>query len=363
MEKETDIKLLVAKVLLFASPALFLIVMSVLVDPFRIYHEYQDYQKGNVVFLNREFVCLKLYQRNAPKIAYDSFILGNSRSQAFKVRNWELYLPPGARGFHFDSAGGGLYGIHNRIRYIDQSGGKLAHVLLVLDQHSLTATKNLSGHLFISPPDLSHESSYEFYSEFSKPLLNLKFVIGYIDYSINGIHRDYMSQFFSNVRYPDVTDAQTNDVYYGVDKLIFEDRDRYYRDQMAKGVFYDRAERIAIRKGATREEALLLRKVKWYFDKHGTDYRIVISPMYDQLPLGEDHLRLLLTIFDPSRVHNYSGRNRLTEPVANFYENSHFRPHVADLIMRDIYLRPPPPPGREAVRSGDFAVDFRRTIH
>lgn len=337
MKNNKNFRLLAGKVLLFTFPVLLLAIMSVVVDPFKVYRQYDDYDRDTFVPLNRELLCLKLYQRNKSSLCYNSFIFGNSRSQAFKVNNWKAFLPADSKAFHFDGAGGGIYGIHNRIRYIDQSGGRLDHALVIVDQLSLSLTKNAKGHSYISPPELSKESPLAFYSEFTKPLLNIRFVIGYIDYSIFATHREYMRKLIYNPKYPNSSDPRTADVYYGIDRRIFEDSDGYYKEQIDKGTFYDRGKRVVMSKPVTQEEKELLVNMRKYFDKHHTDYRIVVCPLYDQKPLGDDHVQLLQSVFGAERVYDYSGINRFTQSLYNYYEESHFRPTVADEIMKEIY--------------------------
>jgi hypothetical protein len=246
-------------------------------------------------------------------------------------------LPPNSKGFHFDGHGSGvgIYNIYNRIRYIDDTGGKLKNTLLILDEGMLTATTNQEDYKFMSPPKLSKESSIVFYFQFIKPLSNIKFIIGYIDYSVFGTYRYYMTNLFLKQEFYYVSDNLTGDLYYGWDRAIAENPGKFYKNLVDKGAFY-RIKHTNSRP-VTKGEIELLKKIKQYFDKHHTDYRIVISPLYDQVPLGKNHLQLLIDIFGAATIYNYSGINRFTESIYDHYENSHFRPHVANQIMREIY--------------------------
>jgi len=334
---DKSFKLFSIKLLIFASPIILLIIMAVFADPFRVFWHYDDYYKNNFVTGNREFICLKLYERNAKSIGYDSFIFGSSRSQSFKVKAWMPFLPPGSKGFHFDGTGEGVYGIYNKIRYISETGAEIKNALIILDQDVLELTKNREGYLFISPPKFSKESPLDFYIEFLKPLTNLKFVAGYIDYSFFKTHRKYMKWFFSKQKYDFVSDNLTGDLYYGYDRMIAEDKEAYYDNLVNKGVFYERSKNTGKCMPVTNAEKELLVKIKDVFNKHHTNYRIVISPAYDQIPLGIDHIELLNNIFGAETVHDYSGVNKYTESIYNYYESSHFRPHVAADIMARIY--------------------------
>ena len=340
MKNTYDFQRFIIKAFIFASPLVIILTVSVLFDPFKVIYDYDEYYKGSFISVNREFVCLKLYERNTKTIAYDSFIFGSSRSHAFQVKNWKTYLPPGSKGFHFDASGEGVYGIFNKIHYIDETGGALSNALIVVDEDTLTQTKNREGHLSISPPRLSKESPIEFYIEFFKPLLNLRFVIGYIDYSLFRTNRDYMEYLFKRAKYNHISDNSTGDLYYGYEKMIEEDKDGYYNALKSKGVFYDRSKAERRQQPVSAAEKELLIKVKKILDKHKTDYRIVVSPAYDQVPLGNDHLQLLNDIFGSRRIYNYSGENRFTESMYNYYEDNHYRPLVANEIMREIYRVP-----------------------
>ena len=328
------------KVIIFVSPLVIALLVSVLFDPFKVIYDYDEYYKDSFISVNREFVCLKLYERNSKTIAYDSFIFGSSRSQAYHVKNWEAYLPPGSKGFHFDASGEGVYGIFNKIRYIDETGGDLRNALIVVDEDTLTTTKNRKGFLGISPPQLSKESSIDFYIESFKSLLNLRFVIGYIDYSLFRTNRDYMKTLFRRSKYNNTSDNLTGDLYYGNERMIQEDKNGYYRSLKKIGAFYDRKNHKTNAKPATALENGLLIKIKKYLDKHNTDYRIIVSPDYDEIPLGKDHLQLLKDTFGNQRVYNYSGINRFTKSIYNYYEDKHYRPIVANEIMREIYRAP-----------------------
>jgi hypothetical protein len=73
------------------------------------------------------------------------------------------------------------------------------------------------------------------------------------------------------------------------------------------------------------------------FKEHNTNYKIVISPLYDQMRLDSLSLNRIDYIFGPENVYDFSGINRFTEPVYNYYESSHYRPHVAKQILEIIY--------------------------
>jgi hypothetical protein len=59
--------------------------------------------------------------------------------------------------------------------------------------------------------------------------------------------------------------------------------------------------------------------------------------MYDQLRIDKTDLNYLEQLFGKSNVFDFSGKNIFTENIGNYYEDSHYRPHVAQKIMEYIY--------------------------
>ena len=328
---------------LFPLSIFFLLILFIIIylDVFKVFFSYENYN-DTFVSLNRNVVTTRMYQNNRTKENFDSFIFGSSRSQAFKVTNWKNYLEEDASPFHFDSSSEGIYGISTKIEYIANQGDTIKNALLILDHDILQKTVDNSGHLFMSVPEVSGNSSFNFYFTFVKSSFNLRFLLAYIDYSIFKKYRSsYMGFLIRDTKYPHITHPKNGDIWYGYDTHIANDSLGYYQERIASGVFYKR-EDIAqekVKSTVTEREKKQLMSIKSIFDKHKTNYKIVIAPLYDQIPLGKSQLETLKIIFGKENVFDFSGKNELTEPIINFYEKSHFRPHVADSVMAEIYTK------------------------
>ena len=68
-----------------------------------------------------------------------------------------------------------------------------------------------------------------------------------------------------------------------------------------------------------------------------TNYRIIISPLYNQIKLNNQDLDYLKQLFGKDNVFDFSGINKFTKDYNNYYESSHYRPHIAREIMQLIY--------------------------
>ncbi len=335
-----DFKKFIFKASIFSIPFIIMVIVAIIIDPFKVWFNYDDYYKNNFATLNRELVCLKLFEKNVESVKYNSYIFGSSRSQAYKVPEWKKHLDSNAVGFHFDSSGEGIYGIYNKIRYIKSNGLPINNALIILDYDTMKTQKNRKGYLFISPPELSLESEFAFYKEFLISNFNPTFIIGYIDYKIFNEYRSYMSDLFNHSKYDNVSNNITADLYYGYDKMIQEDKESYYDNLVKKGIFYDRSDKkLLTEEIISKDEVTLLKDIQNLLNKDGTKYKIVISPLYDERKLSQERLHLLKNIFGDSNVYDFSGKNKYTASIYNYYEDSHYRPHVSNEIMDEIYKK------------------------
>lgn len=322
--------------LIFLIPAIILIVVVSCLDFFKVIG-FQDYYASQKVVINREMVTAKTYRQFRESENYDSFIFGSSRSQAYKCENWKMYLDSHAKPFHFDAFGEGLWGISKKIEYIDTLGDSIKNALIIIDQSVLDLTDPHVSHVSIPDPEISKASKINYYATFLKASLNPLFLTAYTDFSLFKTHRDYMKTYINHSDYKDVVNSKTCDIWYGWDRAIQEDSLAYYNNLITKNVFYDRRDVFVSQSMVTATEAKQLNRIKAIFEKHKTHFKIVISPLYNQIPMESQHVDLLNKVFGSENIYNFSGKNEWTEPVYNFYETSHYRPHVAHAIMELIY--------------------------
>jgi hypothetical protein len=83
----------------------------------------------------------------------------------------------------------------------------------------------------------------------------------------------------------------------------------------------------------------MLSNIKSIANKHHTQLKVVISPLYDQKKLNTDDLKFLQQVFGNSNVFDFSGINSITNDYRNYYENSHYRPSVTKEILKVVYAK------------------------
>jgi hypothetical protein len=322
---------------LFFTIALMMLLLFVGFDFFKIFKSYDDVYTDSFVGLNRGVITYKLYEKNKVKTPYNAFILGNSRSQAFKCTDWAAHLPNGTHPFHFDANTESIYGIATKLEYLHDSGAPIDHALLVIDRLLLEKTSNNSNHLFIGHPAVTKQSYIDFYSSFLRASLNPQFIIAYLDFKWTKTYKSYMSNLILKSKYPYSMNTKTGDLYYGYDQEIKEDSLAYYNDKIEQGIFYKRPIGELKPMEINDLQKQYLKTIAEIFQAANTNYKIVISPKYDQIPLDKGQMALLKSYFGQENIYDFSGINSYSTPIGNFYETSHFRPHVAKSIMEEIY--------------------------
>jgi len=312
-------------------------------DPFKVLRNYDAFvvsdTKG-MVNLNRDFVSTTIFNNNNKKMKYNSFIFGNSRSLFYLVADWKPHLNENAKCFHYDASGESLWAINKKIEYIDKQGNKIDNILLILDYPTLIQDKGRDGHLSVISPDLVNNSNFfEFHRTFFLAFLTPKFLYAYLDFKIAGKIKPYMKK-----------GALLDDSPRNHDFITNELRFDYFDTLIAKGKYYTPKRLEPFYKRDTlvqkysplcilENQKAMLSNIKSIANKHHTQLKVVISPLYDQKKLNTDDLKFLQQVFGNSNVFDFSGINSITNDYRNYYENSHYRPSVTKEILKVVYAK------------------------
>lgn len=311
----------------------------VLWDPFKVFFTYTDYYTGIKINLNRENTCLAILNRRHDKRKISNFIIGSSRSHAYKTADWAALI--GAEPntcFHFDGNGLGLYRTANIFSYLDKQVDKLDNVLLLIDVPFLDELENPTDYLYTQPPALSGESAAVYYAKFFKASLNPAFIFYNLLYKLVGPQEAFRSKYIGRSKYDYIGNNQTADIWYPNDREIKEDSAGYYRQLDAIGTFDNKRSKEAMsRKVLTEEHLTYLRRIADIARRHQCNLQIAISPLYNQEKFNTEDLATLRGLFGQENVHDFSGVNYMTESKYNYYESAHYKPYVARWVMNEVY--------------------------
>jgi hypothetical protein len=311
-----------------------LLVTYIYYDPFKVIRKYKDYSYPYVT-TNRDYISTEMFLDNYKKYRYDSFIFGSSRTIAFKTKSWIRYLPTGAEPFMFDASAETAYGIDIKLRLLDSMKVKLKNAILVFCRDAtFKTTENSTELLYTKHPVLSGQSEFAFQSTFFKAYISSPFIEYFYDYKFTGKYKTYMTGYIENRKIS--YDTITNELnILDQEKEITETPHEYYAKR--KKIFYPRfGEQIDSVERIKKPNLLLLMDIKRILEKNNTNYKVILSPLYEQIKFNPKDLELLESLFT-GHIYDFSGKNKFTDNVTNYYESAHFRPIVGDSILSNIY--------------------------
>lgn len=315
-------------------PSLTLFSLYIHFDPFRVLRHYNDYSYPYVI-PNRDYISTTMFINNYKKYNYNSFILGSSRTFAFRPNSWRNYLSDNDIPFMFDASAESIYGIYTKLKYIDSINVEIKNALIILCRDaSFSYSENHKGHLFIKHPATSGESSLSFQLAFLKAYFSPKFLINFYSYKFLGRYKSFMSGYIENRKI--TFDTLTNEInIIDQETEIINHPSEYYA--MRKELFYERiGEKTDSIQRITKKQIFMLKEIKRILEKNNTNYKIILSPLYEQIKFNPTDLNLLRNEFG-NNLFDFSGKNSFTDNKINFYETSHFRPSVGDSILKIIY--------------------------
>lgn len=324
---------LLVRLAVLATPLALVFFEYLILDPFKVVRPHATYyEPTDRLPINRDFVSTEEFMRQE-RTRPNAFVFGSSRSLVFRCNEWRRYLPPDARPFHFDAWSESVYGVWRKALFLDAEGMDIKDALLIFDTPDFEHSKNDFQHLFIKHPRVSGESAAVFQAlhaaVFYKHLLFFKVV----DWNVFGTLRPYMLDVFDP--YPLQHLPETNDlIFQGYDDELRAGESAYYerhRAAFTKRIPFDAP--AILGKAQTAE----LEEVARIFQKHRTRVRVIVTPLYGQAKLAPADHDELSRLFGKENVFDFSGTNAYTENVHNYYEASHFRPHVAAELMRIAY--------------------------
>jgi hypothetical protein len=328
-------------VIIFCLPFIILLIVYVYLDPFKVIRRYQSYYVSDViprVVLDRDYVSTATFDNNYSMYRYDSFIFGNSRSIFYEVKDWKPYIAETSSCFHFDASGETLYGLYKKIKYLERQNISINNALVIIDYSTLNGIEQVKmNHLSAISPQLEdNKNLISFHLCFIKAFFTPKFMIAYFDYKVSGKIRGYMTKNHLLDDRPVHYDLVTNELSYPLFERLIESGEYYTIERMK--VFYQRDSIQSFSPVVIGEKQRnMLTDINAVFIKNRTNFKIIINPLYDQQKLNEKDILYLASLFGKERVFDFSGINELTDDYSNFYEASHYRPHVAREILQRIY--------------------------
>ena len=334
-----ELYMFLKKLLAMSLPIAIAFACYLAIDPFKTIWHYERYFDDNVphVSLNMDFVSTENFVNRNPAQKYNAFIFGNSRSQYWQVDYWRKFIGDSTRCYHFYGNGESLYGMEKNIQFIHHCGNRIDYALLIVDASLLGQTEAKQGHLFSTPPRIvGYRNVFKFHTANFVAFLHPLFAYSNMDLLLHKTLKPYMLEKYL-IEQPIVYNPISNEIVDQTFDEAIADGTYYTEKRMLR--FHDKQPPDSISPPLLfQENRRMLTEISRLLHLHHTQYKVVISPLYDQIKFNPSDLQVLQEIFGRQNVYDFSGSNAITSDYHNYYEESHFRPVIAQRLMDSIYF-------------------------
>lgn len=307
-----------------------LLLVYIIDDPFRMYWPGEDLYEPDArkQCVNDAYRGIRWMNQYNDSMHYNSFITGSSRSDFYYVEDWKQYIGEDASCFHFNQSGDNLLGTLQRVQYLYSRYKKIDNILFIMDGEYLEDMTLHKGHLFRQPWQVTKE--WDFFA-YNWECIRAFYTIEY--------QRKFWGTDKEEKKLPYYYIPEYNEVHKtGAEELLDSNPEAYYATLEGFYRLYERTYTDSIAAPVIKaKQRAALKELHSLLINGNTDYRIVISSLYNQIQLNPQDIAILVEIFGEGKVFDFSGANEFTEEPTNYYETSHYRPRVCKQIMRIIY--------------------------
>ncbi len=329
------LKYFIKKMLLFSLPFNILLVSYLSLDPFKVLYNYDNYYENTYISKNRDFISSEMYINNMQQYKYDSFIFGASTALFIPPSNWGKFIETSNCIFSFDASNENIVGIWSKIKFINKSNNHLKNALLIFDTGVTFSKFNNTGHIFMKHFKVYPSSEFNFHYQSFMSFLNLNLLIALVHYNISHKFYPYMTGLLDDRSIS--FDLVTNEISFTkVINELREDSLGYYENRTK--MFTPRNRNVvSMEPQINPDQIRMLHEIRDIFEIDSTCFKILISPLYDQIAFNKSDLEILNMIFGEENVHDFSGINGFTEKVSNYYDRAHFKQYVGASLLNEIY--------------------------
>ncbi len=326
-------KFLITISLIIVVPLILLAGIYIWTDPFRCVHKFDI---KDVDDTNREYLSTELFLRNNSTYHYNSFIFASSRGGGMNTYQWKQYLPEGAQPFLFQAWGETLTGMELKLEYLSEHN-KIDNALLVIDIPGAFCKDQLPNKVlamkhYIFTGHSKFTYNVQQYANFiQKPSVWKRSVLNKLNHLQIACCSDTITNDWDSTNFMHYTNLPPQDSLSHCSDMT--------RKTFLATVEHSKKVVLVSEPLINEQFESQLCHIKELLDAQRTDYHIILSPGYcytDKAAHPDDIIKLN-KIFGEERVHDYTGRNEMTEDYNNFSDPGHFGLRVGYMIIEDIY--------------------------
>lgn len=308
-------------ILFMTFPLLTLGLLNYVIDPFSVFHSKimpYDYE------INERFN--KIEHIDQHHALYNSYLFGSSRTGTTSPALVEKYIS-NSKFYNFTVAGCTQYDNEMHLRYFLEKKYPIKNILLQIDISDMYGYKAPEGNYNAKlHPHVTHSATSVYYLSYLT-ILPVKRFIEKIKVNYFDGHENYLTY--------DLTHSGRWYVDY-LEKKIALDHSKYIQEQAS---FNQRAIRGS--KGTKiNENIAALKNIKRLTEDNQINLIVYIAPhnhhMMDTFE-QQSYLRYLYEIANIVNYWDFSGYNSITLDDHFYYESSHYRDNLAQLVMMRIF--------------------------
>ena len=338
--RKHGMKRFVLRSLLALLPALLLVALYVIRDPFHVIRPYDGNvnQPGDTVQLtvNTGYISTEAFKFYEPTRHFDSFIFGSSLSGYYRIQDWQKHLPDNASPFHFNASRETLQGILNKLRFLSDNGISVKNALIVMEDEMLKRRPMDRDVLFVQHPQTAPNVSWwEFHQLYFNAFRHPE-LIAYTLLPNATTTRRALDKGYATTDIPDRIE-EVNEGYYGwADSVIAVNPEVFYTpEHIAR--YTQPMTLMPCPDKVTAEVETMLTEIADILKSQGTDYQIIIPPHYAWEPVSSHDLYKLEQIFGQQRVHDYSHDPNMGYDLHYYYDDGHLIAKECAQLMDSAY--------------------------
>lgn len=308
-------------------PFVIIFALYWLTDPFRINKKFTLEDAPTV---NREYISTELFLLQNSKYKYNSFVFSSSRGCRVNTYVWKKLLEETTTQkdtvsqFLFQSWAENIYGIEQKINFLDKNNIAIDNALLLIDYDCSFITSN---------NDKAFHKRHYLLANKSKFSYRINFFLAYLS-KPSKIVSSITNVFQKSAP---VFDTISNDWLAANRHNTAERPEQDFSLNKSKFSIIRSTNESFAAQAITPEYENVLRQIKKILDKHHTNYKLFVTPTYNQIHINQQDFQLLQEIFGKENVSNFSGKNAITEDKYNFSDVAHFDLVVGWDILHKIY--------------------------
>ena len=253
----------------------------------------------------------------------------------YRIEDWQRHLPPGARPFHFNASRETLYGILNKLRFLESHGTEIKNALLIIEDEMLMRLPLDEDVLFVQHPQTAPNVSWWkfhqlYFNAYRQPEL-VAYLLCPGPMTERVLEKGYATTDISNRIEP------INEGYYRyADSLIAVNPSAFFTPDHIRQYARPVKELPCVPKITSPVKALLEQIASILHDK-GVDYQVIIPPHYGYEAIASSDLYYMELIFGQERVHDYSHDPELGTDLHYYYDDGHLIVHECGRLIDSAY--------------------------